>query len=83
MASEVASVISDAKAKCVPIDTINRRLAAQDMVHYYATEIQAPGGVFDLVETRLRAANVARRKIQGIIKIYGYFIPAVFYPQSF
>ena len=46
-------------------------------------EIQANGGVFGLVETCLKSANVVRGKIQCIAKKYVDVIPAVLYPQSF
>ncbi|VDK32120.1 unnamed protein product [Taenia asiatica] len=70
--SRLASVIADAKSKNVPMDTINKRLSAQDMVDPYIIEIQAPGGVFALIETRCKSVKGARDKVQGIAKKYGF-----------
>ncbi|CDS37176.1 translational activator of cytochrome c oxidase [Echinococcus multilocularis] len=68
----LASVIADAKSKNVPMDTINRRLSAHDMVDPYIIEIQAPGGIFALIETRCKAVKPTRDKVQGIVKKYGF-----------
>ncbi|VDO02058.1 unnamed protein product [Rodentolepis nana] len=70
--SKLASVIADAKSKNVPMETINRRISAQDMVDPYVIEIQAPGGIFVLVETRLKNVKSARDKIQALAKKYGF-----------
>ncbi|KAL5107526.1 Translational activator of cytochrome c oxidase 1 [Taenia crassiceps] len=70
--SRLASVIADAKSKNVPMETINKRLSAQDMIDPYIIEIQAPGGVFALIETRCKSVKGARDKVQGIAKKYGY-----------
>lgn len=69
--SKLASVIADAKAKNVPMDTINRRLSAQDIVDPYIIEVTAPGGIFSLIETRCKAVRPTKDKIQGIAKKYG------------
>ncbi|VDM21963.1 unnamed protein product [Hydatigera taeniaeformis] len=66
--NRLASVIADAKSKNVPMDTINRRLSAQDIVDPYIIEIQAPGGIFALIETRFKSVKSARDKVQGIAK---------------
>lgn len=72
--SKLASVIAEAKSRNIPMEPITRRLSAQDMVDPYIIEIHAPGGIFVLVETRFKAMKVARDKIQGIVKKYGYDI---------
>lgn len=54
------------------MDTISKRLSAQDMVDPYIIEIQAPGGIFALIETRCKSVKGARDKVQGIAKKYGY-----------
>ena len=69
MASKMVSVISNAKAKNVPMETVNRRLVVQDMFNPPVIEMQAPGGVYGLVETRLKAANATHHKIQGFATI--------------
>nr|CDS27180.1 translational activator of cytochrome c oxidase [Hymenolepis microstoma] len=70
--SRLASVIADAKSKNIPMDTINRRISAQDIVDPYLIEIQAPGGIFVLVETRFKNVKSARDKIQALAKKYGF-----------
>ncbi|VUZ54857.1 unnamed protein product [Hymenolepis diminuta] len=70
--SKLASVIADAKSKNIPMETINRRLTAQDIVDPYVIEIQAPGGVFALVETRCKNVKTTRDKIQALAKKYGF-----------
>ncbi|KAM7542342.1 hypothetical protein Aperf_G00000010400 [Anoplocephala perfoliata] len=70
--SKLASIIADARSKNVPMDTINRRLAAQDTVDPYVIEIQAPGGVFALIETRCKNAKSTKDKIQALAKKYGF-----------
>lgn len=54
------------------MDTINRRLAAQDVVDPYVIEIQAPGGIFALIETRCKNIKSTKDKIQALAKKYGY-----------
>ncbi|KAL7059825.1 hypothetical protein AAHC03_013274 [Spirometra sp. Aus1] len=70
--SRVAAVLANAKASNVPMETINRRLAAVDITDPYVIEIQAPGGIFALVETRAKNMRPIRDKIQGIAKKYGF-----------
>ncbi|VDD82216.1 unnamed protein product [Mesocestoides corti] len=70
--SKLAAVIADAKSKNVPMETINRRLSAQDITDPYVIEIQAPGGIFSLVETRCKSVKSTRDKVQAIAKKYGF-----------
>ncbi|KAM3178027.1 hypothetical protein ACTXT7_003398 [Hymenolepis weldensis] len=70
--SKLASVIADAKSKNIPMETINRRLTAQDIVDPYVIEIQAPGGIFALIETRCKNVKTTKDKIQALAKKYGF-----------
>uniref|UniRef100_A0A183TGI0 Putative transcriptional regulatory protein Minf_0651 n=1 Tax=Schistocephalus solidus TaxID=70667 RepID=A0A183TGI0_SCHSO len=70
--SRVAAVLANAKANNIPMETLNRRLAAVDITDPYVIEIQAPGGIFALVETRAKNVRPIRDKIQGIAKKYGF-----------
>lgn len=69
---KLAAAIADAKSKNIPLDTINRRLSAQDITEPYVIEVQAPGGVFALIETRAKSSKTAKDKVQGIAKKYGF-----------
>lgn len=69
--NRLAAVITDAKSKNVSMDIINKRLRAHDITDPYVIEIQAPGGVFALVETRAKNVRATKDKLQGIIKKFG------------
>ncbi|VDK31979.1 unnamed protein product [Dibothriocephalus latus] len=70
--SRVAAVLANAKANRIPMETLNRRLLAVDITDPYVIEMQAPGGIFALVETRAKNMRPMRDKIQGIAKKYGF-----------
>ncbi|OON15666.1 DNA-binding regulatory protein, YebC/PmpR family [Opisthorchis viverrini] len=69
--SQLASVLAEAKANSVPLSTLERFMKAEFTTDPYFIEVQAPGGLFILIESCAKSVNAERHQIAGIVKRYG------------
>ncbi|TGZ73515.1 hypothetical protein CRM22_001474 [Opisthorchis felineus] len=69
--SHLASVLAEAKANSVPLSTLERFIKAEFTTDPYFIEVQAPGGLFILIESCAKSVNAERHQIAGLVKRYG------------
>lgn len=69
--SHLAAVFAEAKANSVPLSTLEKAMKSEETTDPYVIEVQAPGGLFVLIESCARSMTSERQRLASIVKKYG------------